>query len=163
MLSGFCCSPTVCWPVRRTRWILGVNTELLVCLKLTGRSCSHPWPLPLCFLHWLGMFITLVGGQGLGRVRKGREWAAPPQSGCWDCPEPDHRHGNLLSGVCVWLITRWKGKNESLSVYVLTKHTFTPLCFHPQTTCVQLLFCNLQHPPPLRSAGHFHTAFISRP
>lgn len=41
------------------------------CLKPTRRSCSWPRPLPPCFLHWLGMFITLGRGQGGSRVSEG--------------------------------------------------------------------------------------------
>lgn len=80
----------------QVRVSLRCKQRVTCCLKPTKRSCSQPRPLPPCFLHWLGMFITLGRGQGGSQVREG---ALGHTAGLWHCPETDHNHENFLSGI----------------------------------------------------------------
>lgn len=82
---------------------IGCKQRVTCYLKRTKRSCSQPRPLPPCFLHWLGMFITLERGQGGSQVREGRlegGWLKPVHTArLWHCPELGHRLKDLLSRI----------------------------------------------------------------
>lgn len=83
---------------------IGCKQGVTCYLKPTKRSCSQPRPLPPCFLHWLGMFITLGRGQGGSQVREGLlEYHT---ARLWHCPEPGHRLEDLLSRI-LWIPHIW--------------------------------------------------------